>query len=214
MGGHGYGDAGERAGDFSSPSFFSRRTAQRAGAGLGDRSAEKGFTAEISYWRSLQSRDPTEEILHAYKWLLFGRGSYGKGASEAFRAIPHAYSGGLRFFDVEAGTKLGRRRGKSSRPAGSFRISRSAWRRSLLAKKADWKRSRRRPRSELRRTRHTYMTAGGFDEAYLKQAQGPVRHLAWFWCFFLASPAPEVTPFADVHLTIGSDARERIRSNW
>jgi hypothetical protein len=136
-------------------------------------SGEKGFTAEISYWRSLQSRDSTEEVCNAYKWLLFGRGSYGKGASEAFAQYPALTQVELRFFDVESGTKLGKKKGEilpTSRVIPYLKIG--VERKSLLAKKADWKQVKEKTtKGNCADLGTRYLDSRWFDEAYLKQAR-------------------------------------------
>lgn len=74
------------------------------------RARDGTYTAEISYWRSLASRDAGEEICAAYRWLLFGRGTYGKGAKAAFEKYPQLFQVNLRFYDVEFGKKVGRKK--------------------------------------------------------------------------------------------------------
>jgi len=73
---------------------------------------KQGFSAEISYWHSLQSRDPTVAICEAYRWLLFGRGEYGKGAYEAFTQFPTLQKIELKLVDVQFSTKRGNKKGE------------------------------------------------------------------------------------------------------
>lgn len=68
------------------------------------------YGAEISYWRSLASRDSTQEVCAAYGWLLLGRGVYGKGAKEAFEAYPQLSQINLRLYDMEFGTRVGKKK--------------------------------------------------------------------------------------------------------
>ena len=129
----------------------------------------KGFTAEISYWRSLASRDPDEEICNAYKWLLFGRGAYGKGAFEAFNKYPALSVIELRFFDVESGTKLGKKKGEilpTDRTIPYLKIG--VERHSLLGKKIDWKRVKdKTTKANCSDLASRYLDSKWFDEAYL-----------------------------------------------
>ncbi len=71
-----------------------------------------GYIADIWHWRSLSKRNSAEEKCHAYTWLLAGRGLYGKGAGEAFDRFPGLKEINLRFFDVQTGTKLGKKKGE------------------------------------------------------------------------------------------------------
>jgi hypothetical protein len=98
-----------------------------------------GYSGEISYWRSLKSRDPAEEICNAYRWLLFGRGVYGKGAPAAFEKFPSLEQLFLKFVDVENGTKLGKKRAEivpTQKVVPYLRIG--IFRSSLASKKSDW----------------------------------------------------------------------------
>jgi hypothetical protein len=98
-----------------------------------------GLVGEISYWRSLKSRDPAEEICNAYRWILFGRGIYGKGAGAAFEQFPALDQIFLKFVDIENGTKLGKKRAEivpTQKVVPYLRIG--VFRSSLASKKADW----------------------------------------------------------------------------
>ncbi len=98
-----------------------------------------GYVAEISYWRSLKSREPAEEICNAYRWLLFGRGVYGKGASAAFEKYPSLRQIFLRFVDVETGTKVGKKRAEilpTQKVIPYLRVG--VVRSSLAAKNPNW----------------------------------------------------------------------------
>jgi hypothetical protein len=98
-----------------------------------------GYSAEISYWRSLKSREPNEEACNAYRWLLLGRGSYGKGVAAAFEQFPALKQIFLRFVDVEIGTKVGTKRAEivpTQKVVPYLRIGVS--RATLASRKADW----------------------------------------------------------------------------
>lgn len=132
-----------------------------------------GLSAEISYWRSLKARDPVEEICNAYTWLLFGRGTYGKGASEAFKTYPSLREVKLMFFDVEFTTKLGTKRAEilpSQRVIPYLRVS--VREDSLARKKPDWA----KVLTELEKGKcadvgKKYLDSTWFDEGYLRQAR-------------------------------------------
>ncbi len=72
---------------------------------------KRGYEATLSYWRSLKGRKLRQNQCEAYHWLLFGRGSYGKGAKAAFAKYPRLNAIYLRFFDEETGTRLGKKKG-------------------------------------------------------------------------------------------------------
>jgi hypothetical protein len=98
-----------------------------------------GVVGEISYWRSLKSRDPAEEVCNAYRWILLGRGVYGKGASAAFEQYPSLEQVFLKFVDVESGTKLGKKRAEivpTQKVVPYLRVG--VFRSSLAGKKPDW----------------------------------------------------------------------------
>jgi hypothetical protein len=98
-----------------------------------------GLSGEISYWRSLKARDPAEEICNAYRWLLLGRGVYGKGAAAAFEKFPSLEQVYLKFVDVESGTKLGKKRAEivpTQKVVPYLRIG--VYRSSLAGRKTDW----------------------------------------------------------------------------
>ncbi|MFH1017763.1 MAG: hypothetical protein V1798_06215 [Pseudomonadota bacterium] len=136
-------------------------------------SEQKGFAAEISYWRGLQSRDPDEEVCNAYKWLLFGRGAYGKGAVDAFVQYPALIEIELKFFDIEGGTKLGQKKGEvlpTSRVIPYLKIA--VERHQLLGKKVDWKRLKEQTNeANCPDLGARYLSSKWFDEAYLKQGK-------------------------------------------
>lgn len=67
----------------------------------------KMFTAKLSYWRTLSSRDAESEFCQAYQWLYFGRGVYGKGVGEAFAKYPQLAEFSLELFDVDKTLKVG-----------------------------------------------------------------------------------------------------------
>ncbi len=113
-----------------------RRSSQDKIVVTGD--ARQGQTAVISYWRSLQQRDPADEICNAYRWLLLGRGTYGKGASAAFERYPALSRIYLRFVEIESGTKIGKKRAEilpSQRVIPYLKVG--VDRRTLLKKNVD-----------------------------------------------------------------------------
>lgn len=131
-----------------------------------------GVSAEISYWRSLKSRDPGAEICNAYRWLLLGRGVYGKGAVAAFERFPTLAQVHLTFVDVESGTKLGEKKAEilpTQKVVPYLRVG--VHRASLAAKKVD-------PgsvRSDLDKGRcadvaKKYLDLNWIDRAYAKTA--------------------------------------------
>lgn len=77
---------------------------------LSKKNRDGSYSAEISYWRNLASRDPAEEICAAYRWLLFGRGEYGKGARAAFEKYPYLFQINIKLYDMEFGTMVGKKK--------------------------------------------------------------------------------------------------------
>ena len=134
---------------------------------------QKGFTAEISYWRSLQSRDPADEICNAYKWLFFGRYTNNRGASDAFIQYPALQVIELRFFDVEFGTKLGKKKAEvlpTSHVIPYLKIG--VERRSLQSKKVTWKDLKEEmSKGKCGDIGSRYVDSKWFDEAYLRQGR-------------------------------------------
>jgi hypothetical protein len=131
-----------------------------------------GSVAEISYWRSLQSRDPSEEICNAYKWLLFGRGKYSHGAADAFNQYPALSQIQLVFFDVENGTKLGKKRAEilpTSRIIPYLKIG--VERRSLLSKNLEGRTDTQLTKEKCADLGARYLDSRWFDEGYLKQGK-------------------------------------------
>ncbi|MCB0308115.1 MAG: hypothetical protein KDD48_01995 [Bdellovibrionales bacterium] len=74
------------------------------------RNSDGTYIAEISYWNNIQSRGASDEICEAFRWMLFGRGTYGKGAKEAFDRIPQLAQINLLFYDMDFGTRVGSKR--------------------------------------------------------------------------------------------------------
>ncbi|HLG19165.1 MAG TPA: hypothetical protein VI895_05020 [Bdellovibrionota bacterium] len=140
-------------------------TVRSAGAGR--------YSAEISYWRSLKSRDPVEEICNAYKWIFFGRGTYGKGAPKAFERFSNLDEIQLRFFDIEFTTKLGTKRAEilpSEKVIPYLKIG--VKRSSLEKKKPNWSEIQ----SELSKGRcanigDQYLDTKWLNEAYIRQGK-------------------------------------------
>lgn len=73
----------------------------------GDRVVVKGDTATIYYWESAAKRKPDEVICDAFKYLLLGRTTYGRGAKEAFEKYPAVQKIELSLYDIESGTRHG-----------------------------------------------------------------------------------------------------------
>ena len=136
-------------------------------------SEAKGFSAEISYWRSLQSRDPAEEICNAYTWILFGRGSQGKGSIDAFNLYPALNQIDLKFFDVDFGTKLGKKKAEvlpTSHVVPYLKVA--VERKSLLSKKANWTDVKEQmAKGKCAELGNKFLDSKWFDEAYLRQGR-------------------------------------------
>jgi hypothetical protein len=99
----------------------------------------KGFSAEISYWHSLQSRDPTVAICEAYRWILFGRGDYGKGAYDAFTKYSSLQKIELKLVDIQFDPKRGNKIGEIlPKETVIPYLKISVDRKSLLGKSANW----------------------------------------------------------------------------
>lgn len=98
-----------------------------------------GYSAEMSYWRSLKTRESKEEVCNAYRWLLLGRGIYGKGALEAFKKHPSLKRIYLKFVDIDYGTKKGKKRAEilpTQRVYSYLRVG--VYRSSLMKKNVNW----------------------------------------------------------------------------
>jgi hypothetical protein len=126
----------------------------------------------MSYWRSLKSRDPVEETCNAYRWLLFGRGVYGKGAAAAFEKYPSLQQIFLKFVDIETGTKLGKKRAEivpTQKVVPYLRIG--VYRSSLAAKKPDWSAVRADlDKGKCVEVARNYLDVTWTDPTYVKQA--------------------------------------------
>lgn len=99
-----------------------------------------GYSAEMSYWRTLKTRDAKDEVCNAYRWLLLGRGVYGKGAMEAFKKYPTLKRIYLKFVDIDYGTKKGKKRAEilpTQKVYSYLRVG--VYRSSLMKKNANWK---------------------------------------------------------------------------
>ena len=131
------------------------------------------YSAEMSYWRSLKSRDPVEEICNAYRWLLFGRGTYGKGAKEAFERFSNLDEIKIRFFDIEFTTKIGKKRAEilpDEKVVPYLRVG--VQRQSLAAKKPNWKRIQASlDKGQCAPVGDKYLDTKWFDKNYLRQGQ-------------------------------------------
>jgi len=67
--------------------------------------------ATLYYWRNLEGRNPADVICDAYQWLLQGRTRYGKGVKSAFAKFSNVQAFELMFYDLEFGTKRGKKKG-------------------------------------------------------------------------------------------------------
>lgn len=132
-----------------------------------------GYAAEISYWRSLKSRESAEEICNAYRWILFGRGIYGKGAAAAFEQYPSLQQVYLRFVDIESGTKVGKKRAEivpTQKVIPYLRVG--VLRSSLAAKKPDWAAVKTDlDKGKCTEVGNAYLDVTWLDPNYLKQSQ-------------------------------------------
>jgi len=134
-----------------------------------------GYSAEIWYWRSLAQRDPAEEICSAYRWLFFGRGKYGQGASDAFKKYAGLTEIQLKFFDVETGTKLGKNKGEvlpTERVVPYLRLG--VTKNSLQNRKADWgvlKSKMAGGGAKCREVAGPFVDDQWFDDGYLKRGR-------------------------------------------
>ncbi|MFH1263293.1 MAG: hypothetical protein V1495_07635 [Pseudomonadota bacterium] len=132
-----------------------------------------GYSAEISYWRSLKARDSKEEICNAYRWLLLGRGVYANGAVAAFEKFPSLSQIYLKFVDVESATKVGKKRAEivpTEKVIPYLRIG--VARNSLLAKRADWNAVKADlDKGKCAEVAKSYLDLAWTDSAYLKQGQ-------------------------------------------
>ncbi len=140
------------------------------------KASKGGYIAEISYWRSLKSRDPVEEICNAYKWMLFGRGTYGKGAAEAFNQFSTLAQINLRFFDVEFTTKVGKKSAvlahiePTQRVIPFLRIGLT--RQSLAKKNPDWASVKTQlDKGQCAQVGKNYLDLSWFDRTYLREGQ-------------------------------------------
>ena len=136
------------------------------------RNRDGTYVAEISYWRSLSSRDPGEEICQAYGWLLFGRGSYGKGAKDAFEKYPTLSQINLRLYDMEFGTRVGRRRAEILPTQKMIPYLRIGVGRANLAKKmSEGSVKRAIEKGKCAGVGKDYFNLVWLDEGYIRQAK-------------------------------------------
>ena len=82
-----------------------------------------GYSAEISYWRPPKNRNPAEEICNAYRWLLLGRGTKGKGVAEAFEKFPLLTGNFPEFRGRARGNQTRKEKGRNSPDAKSRFLS-------------------------------------------------------------------------------------------
>jgi hypothetical protein len=129
-----------------------------------------GHVAEISYWRSLKSRDPAEEFCNAVRWVLFGRGVYGKGAETAFEKFPSLQQVSVRLIDLETGTKIGKKRAEivpTQKTVPYLRVG--VFRASLASKRPDWSTVKARlDQGKCADVARTYLDLQWSDPAYFK----------------------------------------------
>lgn len=137
------------------------------------KSRDGSIVAEISYWRSLSSRDPGEEICSAYHWLLFGRGAYGKGSKEAFEKFPQLAQVNLRLYDIDFGTKVGRKKAEilpTQKIVPYLRIGVS--RNSFMKKKLNEGSAKKNiERGKCAQIGRDYFDLVWLDEGYIRQAK-------------------------------------------
>ena len=131
------------------------------------------YSAEIAYWRSLKSRDPAEEICNSYRWLLLGRGVYGKGAPEAFSKFPSLEEISLRFFDIEFTTKLTDKRAEVIPTQRQIPYLKIGVKRGTLVRKNP---NRTEIEAEITKGKcadigEKYLDSRWFNESYLRQAK-------------------------------------------
>lgn len=138
------------------------------------RKNEAGNTvAEMSYWYSLKTRDPSVEVCNAYQWLLFGRGVYGKNVQEAFQKFKSLQQIQLNLFDMEETTKKGKKVGEilpSSKMVSYLKIG--VDRSSLEKKPADWKTLKAEAASgKCAEIGSRYLDSRWFNQAYLRRGR-------------------------------------------
>ncbi|MCI5071674.1 hypothetical protein MRY82_01865 [bacterium] len=132
----------------------------------------QAYAAKITYWRSLKGRDSEREICNAYRWLLFGRGKYGQGASEIFARYPKLRYLELEFFDVDYTTVLGKAKGEvlPARRSISYlllgvRPGNLPQNRNTLAKM-----KKKLYKGNCKRFAQQFIDKAVFDEKYIQQA--------------------------------------------